>query len=278
MLTVQRNGHVERLTGLRGPHQIVPVDPGERGGTKLLVHHNGVVFGGRQHIGVPVTARVVDLGDDATQCSSGIVTPVQREWVVDMTEYPGVHQCGDGTAAQVDAPAGPIGIDPAALERPPRVNESLSAAGAEALRALNAHVPELRSDGSFNGSRDGFLPEILERTKGMGRIALTAEQRARVEALSAAALEQLRSSYFPDRDPLFSPAPERDAPDPAQIRAQAMDVLAELLVRERAQSQGARSRLAAEKARLRTVLRRARNALRKVPALWRPRTERTSGD
>lgn len=171
-----------------------------------------------------------------------------------------------------------VGIDPAKLERPPRVNESLSAVGAEVLRALNAHVPELRRDGSFNGNRDGFLPEIMERTKDMGRITLTSEQRARIEQRSTDGLERLRAKFFPDRDPLFAPAPERDAIDPAQVQAQALSVLAELLARERALSKAIPSRLNAKKSRLRALMGRARRALRMAPGLRHQRAERSLGD
>ncbi len=123
-------------------------------------------------------------------------------------------------------------IDITRLQRPPRVNESLSAVGAEALRRLNFHIPQVKPDGAFNGDRNGFLPTIISRTKHLEGIRLTEEQNNAIKTKTAAAMEQLRTTYFPDRTTLFNSVYKPPSQSQHDIVEQSLALMAELLAEE----------------------------------------------
>lgn len=102
------------------------------------------------------------------------------------------------------------GIDHKPCRHPEPQNESLTYVGAEMLRALNLHIPLLNADNSFNGDRDGYLPEILHRTAGEAPLRLNARQAETVRDAAGPYVTAFLNRYFPGIDSLF---PDRNTTD-----------------------------------------------------------------
>lgn len=130
--------------------------------------------------------------------------------------------------------AAACGFDLAGLDIPPRINESLTAPAAEALRMLNERIPQLLHDASPNPLRKGVIHHLMDMSpEDAPRLALSPEQRAQVQAGLGAANDRLRADFFPDRDALFSPPRERLAPAREAVLEQAMDLMTRLFIRLR---------------------------------------------
>lgn len=126
------------------------------------------------------------------------------------------------------------GIDPAGLERPPRINESLTAPGAECLRALNRRIPEVHPDGGFNPLRETLLQAVAELSAEGPKLRLTADQQERVDAITAKSNERFRKAFFPERKTLFRPKKNKDrALTEAEIKDMALAVMTDLVIRIR---------------------------------------------
>lgn len=126
------------------------------------------------------------------------------------------------------------GFDLQGLEIPPRINESLTAPAAEALRMLNERIPQLLHDASPNPLRKGLIHHLMDLSpEDAPRLALSADQRAQVLDRVGAANESLRAEFFPDRATLFSPPRERPLPPRETVLEQAMDLMTRLIIRLR---------------------------------------------
>jgi hypothetical protein len=111
------------------------------------------------------------------------------------------------------------------LAIPPRLNESLSAAAAECIRAMNERIPELRHDGIRNPLRTGVLDQIISMTpEDAPRLALTEAQRARIRDRVGPGNEALRRDFFPERTSLFEAPKARESQDREAILEQALDL------------------------------------------------------
>lgn len=126
------------------------------------------------------------------------------------------------------------GLDETALERPERLNESLSCVAAEALRQLNRRIPELRKDGTTNPLRRGILRVLTQLGAEAPRIRLNEQQRRRVGWKRNWVDEKMREDFFPDRKALWSPFDPKDEPMPeAELRERALELMTELVIRLR---------------------------------------------
>lgn len=125
------------------------------------------------------------------------------------------------------------GIDMTGLQKPPRVNESLSAPGAECLRILNGMVPELRPDGSSNPLRSELLEAVQALSADMPRLQLNIKQRKKVNDLTRKPLIAFRKRFFPDRRRLFTPSGRTRPLTRAALREQALLITARLLIKTR---------------------------------------------
>lgn len=126
------------------------------------------------------------------------------------------------------------GIDFDKTEVPGRVNEALSAVGCEVMRALNTRIPELLPDGRANPLRRGLLHRVITMTDGMGKLRLTADQAARLAQKVKHSNSRVLDTFFPDDAALFSkPSAVAAAQDRQQAREQALEIMAELIVKHR---------------------------------------------
>lgn len=102
---------------------------------------------------------------------------------------------------------GATGIDRTRLADPPRLNNALSAEMVKWYLRMGRVMPLTLGSGRRNWVALGLLAAI-ERFVAPGpgtRLALSAEQRARIEAAHAQSNERLRRRWFPDRTTLFTP-------------------------------------------------------------------------
>lgn len=130
--------------------------------------------------------------------------------------------------------AGACSISLKGLALPPRVNESLSAPAAEALRALNERIPQLLHNAQPNPLRAGLIAHLMALTPpDAPKLALTAEQRAQILDLVGPANERLRAAFFPSRASLFAAPKERPAPPQTEILEQALDLMTRVIIRLR---------------------------------------------
>ena len=113
----------------------------------------------------------------------------------------------------IDDYAACCGIEMNGLERPPRVNESLSVEAVEVLRVFNARVPQIVDVRTRNPMGAGVIRRLMKHSKAKTRIALTADQRDKVESSVRDSNERLRAAFFPDRTALFGPPSDR-SPNP----------------------------------------------------------------
>ncbi len=120
------------------------------------------------------------------------------------------------------------------LKVPPRINESLSAPAAEALRGFNERIPQLLSDGRPNPLRVGLLDQLSRFSPDDApKLALSPDQRAQIAELVGPGNEKLRRVFFPDRKSLFLPAAERPQPPRTEILEQALDLATRIIIRLR---------------------------------------------
>ena len=116
----------------------------------------------------------------------------------------------------IDDYAACCGIDMKGLERPPRVNESLSVEAVEVLRVFNARVPQIVDVRTRNPMGAGVIRRLMKHPKAKTRIALTTGQREKVESSVRDSNERLRATFFPDRPVLFGPLSDRAANPPRE--------------------------------------------------------------
>ncbi|WP_068108292.1 hypothetical protein [Tropicimonas marinistellae] len=123
------------------------------------------------------------------------------------------------------------GFDPTPMTQPPRVNEALTASGAECMRALNRKIPEVHSEGGRNPLRFNLLAAVMRLSADGPKLTLSPEQRNRVENAVADTNETFRQKYFPERDVLFEHRPPKDANVPRRkILDMALDVMTDVLI------------------------------------------------
>lgn len=125
------------------------------------------------------------------------------------------------------------GIDATELQKPPRVNESLSAPGAECLRILNSMLPELRPDGSSNPLRSELLEAVQALSADMPRLQLNDKQRKMINDLTREPLEAFHKRFFPERAHLFTTGRRAHPLTQAELREQALLITARLLIKTR---------------------------------------------
>lgn len=136
------------------------------------------------------------------------------------------------------------GISFDGLEMPPRVNESLSATGAECMRALNRWIPEVHPGGGENPLRKNLLDCVADLTQDGPKLVLRRPQKARISAAVEKSNERFRKTFFPDRDVLFpESAPVNPPLNDAKIRFQALDAMAQVVIKLRLNDLPALSRL-----------------------------------
>lgn len=152
------------------------------------------------------------------------------------------------------------GIEPTGMQQVPRMNEALTHTGVEVLRALNTKVSVLRSDETRNPSRTALPHRVSELTTDGPKLAFLPQQLERVEQAVRGDMEQLRRSFFPDRERLFTTTPRTTTEaDLLRVRLEASEVLAQLHV------DLLEGRLTPTKERLTTRVRRAvRKPLRSI--------------
>ena len=125
-----------------------------------------------------------------------------------------------------------VGFDPDGLPRPPRENESLSAAAAEFLRVANATLP-LRVDGGRrrNPLMQGVQDRLTRWYADQPKLRLNAEQVARIRARNAEENAWICRTFFPGRAELFPPKPPREGepdagPTPEEVARVGIDLFA----------------------------------------------------
>ncbi len=118
------------------------------------------------------------------------------------------------------------------LDRPPPMNERLTAAGAELLRTLNARIPHILPEGGFNPLTHSLVAQVTGLSDPGTRISLSPEQRKRLNARVAAGNEALRAALFPDRPSLFTERETAGAPAGRPL-AEALDLAAQMIIRLR---------------------------------------------
>ncbi|SLN21627.1 hypothetical protein PEL8287_00924 [Roseovarius litorisediminis] len=125
------------------------------------------------------------------------------------------------------------GIDPKPLQRPSRANKSLSAAATECLLAMNKRIPEVLPKGGFNPLRKGLVPRLMQMSAGDPPLQLDPELRKELKSYVKDGNERIRRSFFPDRDTLFSEAPQRPPPPDATTKRRALDLMTQLFIKLR---------------------------------------------
>lgn len=129
---------------------------------------------------------------------------------------------------------GLIGVDPQGLKQPPRVNEALSATGAEVMRRLNLRAREVHPEGGLNPARRGLLGAVRNVSWNEPKIQLTAELRSLVRNTVAQSNEALRADFFPDRPVLFEDKDvTTDDMTPDQLNDRALAVMTEIVLRQK---------------------------------------------
>ena len=152
-----------------------------------------------------------------------------------------------------------IGTDLEGLADAPRLNESLSAAGAALLRVANERMDHLSSDGTKVDPRKLAVRQALERqTLDLPKVRLNAEQVRHVREVNAASNERLRARFFPDRDVLFPARPDPQTDEPALRAEDVARAGLDLLLTLRAQGKGGGGRTAPKGARKGRAARRQR--------------------
>ncbi|MEP3845592.1 MAG: hypothetical protein ABJM43_09660 [Paracoccaceae bacterium] len=131
----------------------------------------------------------------------------------------------------IDDYSAQCGINVEGLKRPPRENEALTAAGAEALRALNQRIPELDSNGRYNPLRNDLLRAVMQASENMPPLALFPRHQKKLENATAASMEKLRSELFPERPVLFTSRKHgQSITKLIDIRERALDIVAKVIV------------------------------------------------
>lgn len=126
------------------------------------------------------------------------------------------------------------GIDITGLEIPPRVNEALSAPGAECVRMLNRLIPDAHPEGGRNPLRAQLIRTVASVSGDLARIRLNPKQKALVDEQLAQPNEAFRQAFFPDRDPLFTPSSRADIVlSRGELREQALEVMGKVFVKAR---------------------------------------------
>lgn len=126
------------------------------------------------------------------------------------------------------------GIRADGLEKPSRVNASLTASGAECLRALNRTVPQLLPDGSRNPLRANLIKAVGKRSQNSPRLSLNKWQKKAVLSHMGEDLKWLQEKFFAGNETLFIAKPDStQALTPVDKKDMALDVLAELFAASR---------------------------------------------
>ncbi|WP_372573992.1 hypothetical protein [Ruegeria jejuensis] len=120
------------------------------------------------------------------------------------------------------------GIDGSGLQRPPRLNESLTASGAECLRALNRTIPQLLSDGTRNPLHANLIRAVSQRSSDGQKISLNAGQQRTLRKRMGPDLDWFTNTFFPHDKALFEPPNANNTPTPVEVRDMALDIMAEL--------------------------------------------------
>lgn len=120
------------------------------------------------------------------------------------------------------------------LRRLPKLNESLSAAGAACLRMMNERIPQLRYDGQPNPLRFDLVLQLQQMSPpGAAPLALFDAHRTQIRNVVEAGNDWLRQTFFPDRSTLFSPPSERKPAPREQTLEEALDLAARLFIKLR---------------------------------------------
>ncbi|MEP2889373.1 hypothetical protein [Tateyamaria sp.] len=125
------------------------------------------------------------------------------------------------------------GFDETGLERPPTVNASLTASGAECLRALNRTIPQLLPDGTRNPLRHNLINAVSRRSANAPKLALTKGQRETVRAHHGKDLDWFHQTFFPNQKELFKPKEAQEPLKPIKVREMALDVMTSLFAASR---------------------------------------------
>ena len=126
---------------------------------------------------------------------------------------------------------GICGITLDGLDKPERMNESLTAEAVEVLTVFNQRVPQIIDDATVNPMNRGVMRRVMKHPKSKTPIRLTAEQLAEIATATAESTELLRATYFPDRATLYAGASKAGPEDDrSEILARAVEIAVDLVI------------------------------------------------